>query len=89
MFRERNLGGSIQQKTGTQTFWTIKLRTIMFILPCFMPNFAKLAEMYISTILRKKSIAENRKKTGRFLTKQKVTYKGGNFCLTKKNFFPN
>ena len=62
MFRERNLGGSIQQKTGTQTFWTIKLRTIMFILPCFMPNFAKLAEMCISTILRKKSIAENREK---------------------------
>lgn len=87
MFTERDLGGRIQQKTGTQTFWTIKLRTIMIILPCFMPNFAKL--MYISTILRKKSIAENREKTGRFLTNQKVTYKGGNFCLTKKNFLPN
>lgn len=62
MFTERDLGGRIQQKTDTQTFWTIKLRTIMIILPCFMPNFAKLAEMHISTILRKKSIAENRKK---------------------------
>jgi len=48
MFTERDLGGSIQQKTGTQTFWTIKLRTIMIILSCFMPNFAKLAEMYIN-----------------------------------------
>lgn len=71
MFTERNLGGSIQQKTGTQTFWTIKLRTIMFILPCFMPNFAKLAEMYISTILRKKSIAENREKNRKILDKSK------------------
>ena len=71
MFTERNLGGSIQQKTGTQTLWTIKLRTIMIILPCFMPNFAKLAEMYISTILRKKSIAENREKNRKILDKSK------------------
>ena len=71
MFTERDLGGRIQQKTGTQTFWTIKLRTIMIILPCFMPNFAKLAEMYISTILRKKSIAENREKNRKILDKSK------------------
>lgn len=70
MFRERNLGGSIQQKTGTQTFWTIKLRTIMFILPCFMPNFAKLAERYISTILRKR-VLQKTEKNRKILDKSK------------------
>jgi hypothetical protein len=45
--------------------------------------------MYISVILRKRRVAEKEKKTGRFLTNLRVTYKGGFFCLTKKNLFPS
>ena len=56
----------------------------------FYAEFRKIGrDVHLDHFAKKEYCRKQRKKTGRFLTNQKVTYKGGNFCLTKKNFLPN
>lgn len=89
MFTERNLGGSIQQKTGTQTLWIHKVAYHYVYFTLFYAEFRKIGRDVHLDHFAKKEYCRKQRETGRFLTNQKVTYKGGNFCLTKKNFLPN
>lgn len=60
MFRERNLGGSIQQKTGTQTLWIHRVAYHYVYFTLFYAEFRKIGREVHLEHFAKKSIAENR-----------------------------
>lgn len=71
MFRERNLGGSIQQKTGTQTLWIHRVAYHYVYFTLFYAEFRKIGRDVHLDHFAKKRVLQKTEKNRKILDKSK------------------